>query len=222
MRLKIQAKIMLGFFIAGILPALILTSITYYISISILKKQISERLNDVADQKIEAVKRFDITARQSVVHIAGMPEVVETLKKARYFPPPAANSKEYLGFAGKYDGIFRNYIGAHPCYDILLISRNGMVVYSLMKENDLGKVPESMDGDYSLLASCIKKIKATKMEASTNIGYYPPSKQFSLFYGAPILDNKKDLIGILVMQYAGADFKALTRGRLKTFVHPIF
>ena len=111
-------------------------------------------------------------------------------------------SYEYALIVDKHEGDLIKISNQYDyIYDFLLIDLNGNILFSVKRNEDLGK--NLRNGPLSstkLSSSFLKTIKTGKMQFS-DLEHYPPSSNLtSGFLTTPVIDNDGNLIGVMAVQ----------------------
>jgi|GEM_PF-623570 len=108
------------------------------------------------------------------------------------------NSDEWIKWDNFHGPKLKTYIEKYGYYDLFLISPDGEIVYSVSKENDLGQNLLSGKLSDSNLAKTFKN--GLNDVAFTDFEWYEISDEPASFIGAPVYDNEKNILGVLVYQ----------------------
>ncbi len=108
----------------------------------------------------------------------------------------------YSGLHGLYHPWFQRLMAARDYYDIFLINKNGDIVYSTFKEDDLGT--NLIDGPYSgeAIGTIFRRAldAAPGTIAASDFAPYPPSAGLpAAFAGTPVYRDGK-AIGVMLVQ----------------------
>ncbi|MEZ4527332.1 MAG: methyl-accepting chemotaxis protein [Desulfobacterales bacterium] len=98
----------------------------------------------------------------------------------------------------KFKNSFLQYKEEYGYYDLLLVSREGRVIYSLNREADMSQNLISGELKDSGLGKCFQE--ALKGIAVQDFEKYPPAgSQYMAFIGAPVLENG-EVSGVLILK----------------------
>lgn len=207
MRIPIFNKLLFWFLIVGIIPLFAISGIYYFVATKFTKSQIEERLIREAEEKIVAVRGFYKKGLDTAVHISEMQDVVRILEAAdtrsKNNAPPDFEKNAVMN-----QKLLKNYAQTHPCYDILIVSKEGTVVCSMLMESDLGSNLFSGKKHPDGLSLSVQRAKSTGRAAVSELFMYDPSKKHSLFFAAPVHEGE-EIKGFVVMQYAENELRTL-------------
>ncbi len=111
----------------------------------------------------------------------------------------------------KFDDSFKNYRDQKGYQDVLLITKEGDVVYSANKGPDLGQNLLSGSLKESPMASCFKKgLEGPAFQDFAS--YSAAGNKYTGFLTAPVL-SEKDLLGVLVFELSPAPLNAIVQRR---------
>ena len=102
----------------------------------------------------------------------------------------------------KHDDFYHKYTKIYGYYDVFIISvQNGHVMYTQAKNSDFGANLSSGSLKDSGLGNLWQKVKATKRVQVADMAPYAPLDDVAvLFMGAPVFDEKGDLISVIAIQ----------------------
>jgi len=109
-----------------------------------------------------------------------------------------------------FKGSLRQFKEEYGYYDILVITKEGNVVYTLNRESDLGQNVLTGELRESGLGRCFQK--GLKGMVTEDFTPYPPSGQFVCFMAAPILKYEK-LAGVVVLKLNKEAVNAIVQRR---------
>ena len=111
------------------------------------------------------------------------------------------NSPEYRAEYKKVDPFMRNYMEQYGYYDIILIDHGGEILYSALKESDLGTNLRTGIYNNTNMAKLYKKVLKTKKACMVDFEPYPPSNnEPSAFLGNMMYNINGEEHGVLVFQ----------------------
>jgi methyl-accepting chemotaxis protein len=99
-----------------------------------------------------------------------------------------------------YHPTFQEYKTSYGYYDLMLVEPDqGMIVYSVSKEDDFGTSLRTGAYVDSNLAAAFREVLNTKEVVIKDFAHYKPTKAPASFLLSPLLDNGK-LLGVIVFQ----------------------
>ncbi|KOR27292.1 hypothetical protein TI04_13595, partial [Achromatium sp. WMS2] len=122
------------------------------------------------------------------------------------------NSPEYKAIVNERESGFKSFQKSFEFYDIFLINATGDIVYTLLKESDLGANLITGNLRDSGLARLFTK--AQNGTAIEDFSYYEPSKGMALFIGTPILRPDGTLAGVVALQISRTALNTIAQNRI--------
>ncbi|CAM2936130.1 methyl-accepting chemotaxis protein [Pseudoalteromonas distincta] len=172
---SLKTKLTLIFLLVGIIPALIITTISTLQSKSRVEYNISqslEAINQIKKTQIESYfnqKRADIELLALIV-----PQLEED----------------------NYDHFFTEYIQKYDYYDVFLINNNGLIYYTQARESDYQT--NILQGKYasSNLGDLIKEVKQSKSFSIADYKPYAPSNGEPAAFIAVPVDGSDTIVAL--------------------------
>ena len=117
--------------------------------------------------------------------------------------PFNSTSSEFNKIYQEIDPFFREYLVAYNFYDIFFMcAAHGHVMYTSLREKDLGTNLSTGEYRKSGLADLWSKVVKEKRPIMTDFSYYAPSDENAAFIGAPVYDEKGELIAVIALQFS--------------------
>ena len=200
--------ILLSFLAISLVPLAVVSALNYLNADRSLRKSVQESLAAVAEIKTQYIhshfKRLltDLRAQsESAANVAFLEALRaahhESGKSAREF----ARSYEWENLVHDNAGDLKTFTRLHGFSDVLLIDAEGNVLFSVMREDDLGS--NLFRGRYSdtLFASaCRRSLDSGRPLFSDFESYAPSSGAVAGFVVAPLVNEDGDKTGILGLQ----------------------
>jgi C4-dicarboxylate-specific signal transduction histidine kinase len=195
--MKIEKKFFILLLLLGVIPLLLVIVLFYYEAKKTVEEEVFNKLELFASYKVEKIE--DIFARyEKKVQVIAQREfllknakaLIENFKK---------DEKKYKEYVKKLDIVAISYINLNQFYDFFIISPNGDIVYTALKESDFGSNIHTSYIQNTPLHTSFKNTLKTKQITVSDFRYYQPSNKGACFITAPILENNK-LIAILAFQ----------------------
>jgi len=199
-RRKISLEIGFWLLIVALLPLTLNSAITHINTRQALLREQTAHLKDLLHEKVERIDLYVLERSQSVRLMADTPSVAQALDRcARNFSAHGMEPDKLAALAGQAHPYLTATRDRFGYYDIFLINRNGDIVYTLTKENDLGT--NLHHGPYR--DSGLDKVFDQAFELLdteiTSFAFYPPSKKPAAFIAAPVFAGKS-LLGVVAVQ----------------------
>lgn len=138
---KIRIKLLVAFLATGIIPFAIMGIASLSNSREVLSEQAFEKLSTGQEIKKAQIEDFIKKCRSDIKVFSSNPALAETIKwfTLSFDTEGNVNKDAYSFAAEKYGKSLGQFIDEYGYYDLLLISKEGMVVYGYKGESDLGK-----------------------------------------------------------------------------------
>ncbi|MFZ5801636.1 MAG: PAS domain S-box protein [Candidatus Omnitrophota bacterium] len=200
-RSKLFSKIFWSFSLGSILPVVLLALITYHHFSQTLRHHIENKLIAISDgrqaelrERLNAISTFVAERGTGPTPIRALEELTASLKAF------GAQSEEYKQRDASYRGLFQRYLDMNlSMYDMLLVSREGDVVFSLKHESDFGANLNSPALKDTNLARLVDSVHTFLNVGISDYDFYPPSGRHALFVAAPVFGESRHL-GTIVFQ----------------------
>lgn len=191
------------------------------IKVNRIANYFEERLNNVkvlsrAPCTIKAIHAFDQAIVKMKESLATDEIGVMSHLRSLYLAKPdlikADDGSPYSTSHPQYHQMFFENIEAYDFYDLFLVEpQNGIVIYSVKKEDDFGI---SLLNDTYVNTNISKVFQQAVMATDRDFtrledfAYYEPSNEAASFVASPIVEDSK-LIGVLIFQLSVAQFDAI-------------
>ncbi len=107
----------------------------------------------------------------------------------------------YNKIFNEIDPFFKDYLKAFNFYDIFIMDADhGHVLYTVMKEADLGTNLSTGQYRESGLAKVWAKVVLNQKPYMVDFSYYAPSNDNASFLGTPVFDSEGKLIAVMAVQ----------------------
>ncbi|MBE0499225.1 MAG: methyl-accepting chemotaxis protein [Campylobacterales bacterium] len=205
---------------------LLLTLITTMTAVTMSKDALVENsyrsLTMVRDMKKFQIEKF-FTDRMGDIRVLARSEDLRNLTTGLLYakkelevkadaPFPADNTlvrDEYRDF----EAYFQNYIKDYSYYDLLVLSKEGHVMYSVAKEDDLGENLRTGSLSESLLAQAWQQALQSNEPSFTDMQPYGPSKGAPVMFLSVRVQIEVGIEVILVLQVSDEVVNTLMRYR---------
>jgi len=197
---KIAWQISLWFLVLALIPLAISTTIARHNNRNQIIQQWTEHLDDIIHDKIARIELYVKEVTNSIITLAKVPVVVKSLQEAseyyseREFQPenlPELNSNTLT--------FLRDTQQRMGYYDIFFINKSGDIIYTLLKEKDLGANLKKAPYQESGLAWAFNQAITLHVPKISPFLYYPPSNKSAAFIAAPVFSGN-ELLGAVAIQ----------------------
>ena len=190
--MKITTKLTILLLIAGLLPLVIVTYMNYNSSLNNMTQDIMHNLTESLNYRTKIISKYTTEIKQSVKFDATSEVLINRLKYPNKFLKSKENKKLFTSF-------LEHQVKTHHYYKTILISCNGDVINSSLKESDLGTNLINGLHKNSELAKSFRMSAELRQPYISNFSYYAPSQKIAAFAISPIFDNSK-MIGAFCFQ----------------------
>ena len=209
---SLKGKLIVFALLVGIIPAIIIGTISYFVSGDSMKTATVEKLevaNKLTNQRLIAF--FDSLSQQvALVSAEGLISDAVAAYENAYAADGNTLGANWLAVDTKYDKEIAALKEAHGYQDILLVSGFGDVVYKTTKSSELGK---------NLLEGTLKNSPASQCMLSSykSIGisdfepYGPADNQPCGFIGSAIKGKDGNMAGIFMIEIPYQQINAITQ-----------
>ena len=200
-RIKLFTKIFWIFFAASALPLLIIVVTSYYQFSRSLNQHIQNKLIAISDGRQDLVENSLINMLRLAVEKSKSPTLVTAFEKLdAAFKRPGIKSEEIKLIVSEYDGAFLRYLDANDyLYDMLFISAERNVIYSMTDKSVLGKNLNDLFLKKTALPEAVASADMFLNASVSDYSFYPPSNRPALFIATPVF-SKNRWLGTLALQ----------------------
>jgi len=194
-KLSISTVIMGSFLLIGVFPLSIVTYINGNNARLIQQSAVYDRLIAVSDRQAEQIESFGKEKLRDAEAFAQMPSTIEMVE---YFIDLGGRPQDSFQYHRMRE-LAEKYKLIYEFHDILIISMEGNVIFSVIEEADLGT--NLITGPYRDTPLAASFIRTRNQETSiiSKFDYYNPSKQPAAFVAQPIYRNPTDSIAMAVV-----------------------
>jgi len=221
--MKLRAKFMTVFLAVGIVPFATIGIISRVVTSKALEAQSYRQLVTVREMMKKEVKNYFDSAFQEMKIISRSKDVLElfnlvnNLDTTQMQPdgPFDITIPQYQQMSEHYGKNIIQFWKDRGYADIFLIcADHGHVLFTCLKESDLGTNLNQGPYKDSGLARLWKKVVQTRKPAIVDFQPYTPSKNKpAAFAGYPVFGNQETLIGVVVFQLSTEHINAITNQR---------
>ena len=210
--MKLKTKMILAFSVAIILaafiPSLIISKISLDRETELTKNQIKGQLESISKNKLLGINLL-LDGWGSTIKDQQTREIcTNAISDYRNFLEKGVKSDNY----NKYSKIINEFVKVSEFYDMFIIDKDGLIVYTATKEDDYGT--NILTGKYkkSGLGQAVKGAMSGEITYDDFSPYAASNGEYAAFYAAPILKNGKQ-IGVVALQMSLEKIEILTHER---------
>lgn len=200
LKIKFKTKLLVVFLFVGIIPVAILGFISFRTANEALSEQEYKELTAIRELKKAYLKRYFKTIDAQLTSLRGDPFVIDTISEFVQLIDEEQKkvlSPEWKSLAESHDSRFRTIAETNDFEDILIITPDGHVIYSLGRLSDLGMViPESNLRD-SPLGRAFRLAHSKELGISDFAPYAPSGGAPKAFRIASVKDDSGTLLGFV-------------------------
>jgi signal transduction histidine kinase len=207
-RPTVAKKLLFWFLLTTLLPLGISTYVNYKNSTTILKKDLTNGLIAIADNKALQIESFILEKKRDVTALANTPTIIDAVEKFCAAFEKGIDSPEYRALDKRFRPFLNYYQKSFGFYDLFLISSEGDILFTVQKEADFGTNVQTGPFKNTELANVFISTHSSMETRVSDFRYYPPSEGPATFIAAPILINGA-VTGIVVFQVENKEAYAL-------------
>ena len=221
--MKLRAKFMTVFLAVGIVPFATIGIISKVVTGRALETQAFRQLVSVREMMKKEVKNYFDSAFQEMKIISRSKDVLELFSLVNYLDtthmqpdgPFDVTLPQYQQTSEQYGKNIIQFWKDRGYADIFLIcADHGHVLFTCLKESDLGTNLNQGPYKDSGLARLWKKVVQTRKPAIVDFAPYAPSNNKpAAFAGYPVFGNQETLIGVVAFQLSTEQINAITNQR---------
>ncbi len=191
---SIMAKLIVQFFIVGLIPLIGMGTLTYYLSKDAMEKQVFNHIASINSIKKVQVLEF-LKDRIKNLTLLSRTQHIRTM----------LNNKTYQ----EMSSIFEYYMKAFGYSDIILLNENGETLYSAAKNMEYN-IDSNVNVDTDTATKGLwEKIINTEIPTMTDILIYKEDIAPALFMGAPVFADTGEMSAVLICQINATRINAL-------------
>lgn len=203
-KLGIGGKLLLCFLAVALLPLALAGSWAVRHAANTLRNEVTTNLSSAVDAKARQVDTYFSEARHNVTTLAHNPSIIDAMQRfdAAYHGG-GANSVDYAAVDDELRPFLKYYQSYYEdedrYYDLFLISPQGDVVFTVMKEDDFAT--NLLTGPYrdTELARAFQTAATSHVTDISDFRHYAPSDEPAGFITAPVLKGER-LVGVVALQ----------------------
>ncbi|MFP4333018.1 MAG: methyl-accepting chemotaxis protein [Campylobacterales bacterium] len=211
-RLTLKKQLGITLFLVGLIPFLLIGTISYFTSSNSLENEAKDKLTMARDLKKHELETYLRLVKSSIETLGESKDVTDMVEELVHWHNvykvegsgafDIVEKPEVLDVFDKYDSYFSKFIQNYDLYDLFIICKpHGHVMYSVAKESDLGENLGTGSLKDSGLAKVWKEIADGKKVAFADLAPYAPSGgEPAMFMGVPIIDKEGSVKGVVAVQ----------------------
>ncbi len=198
---SVMAKLMLQFFMVGLIPLIILGSLTYALSRSALEKQAFNHITAINHTKKARVIGFLEDRKNNLILLSRSPHLRTMLQNRTY---------------QEMSPLLDYHMKAFGYNDIILLNQTDQTLYSASAQQEYGMDSENKPSIEPFLRRLTQKILENEEVIITDITAIEPGAPPALFVGTPVYADTGELSAVLVAQINASRITALLTDTMET------
>ncbi len=182
---SIMAKLIIQFFIVGLIPLIGMGSLTYYLAKDAMKTEVFNHITSVNSIKKVQILEF-LKDRMKNLTLLSRTQHIRTM----------LNNKTY----SETSSLFEYYMKAFGYNDIILLNEKGKTLYSAARDTEYDVDSEMTIETEAATRKLWEKIIAAEVPTMTDIVKYQENAAPALFMGAPVYADTGELSAVLICQ----------------------
>ncbi|MDD5085252.1 MAG: ATP-binding protein [Candidatus Omnitrophica bacterium] len=196
----IGTKLRAAFLCVALIPLIVFACASYFEYAKTIKEELLDSLVSQSELIVDKIESYVLDYEKGVAVLSSRPALTNVVEELiRIFKSGKLEAQEYAAFYEKTDEYIRYFKDNYGYYNILIISPEGDVVLSLLREADLGTNLSTGPYKNSGLARIFRASQTLLDTEISDFEYYPPSNIASAFVAAPILKDG-NVIGVVAAQ----------------------
>lgn len=214
--LRIGTKFILWFLAIALMPLALTTYISYTRSISVLKNETNKNLLAIADNKVNRIESYLIDQRKNAINLSHTSEIADAMVKFNeaLHRGGGMDSAEYSAVNTEFEPFLKYYQEATGYMNVLLMSPDGEVLFSVTKNNNINSLYEmalhakSESADTPEMFKVFIKAKDSQETEMSDFEYHPQTKKASVFISTPIFKGA-EFIGEVIVEMSNAELSEI-------------
>lgn len=196
---SIMVKLIIQFFLVGLIPVLILGALTYYYSKETLKNAAYDHIASINEIKKEQAREYLQNRMRNIVLLSRSDHIRKMLETGAY---------------NEMRPVLSYHMNVFALSDIMLLDRNGRILYAAALDRSAGHQEEGQSSLGQIITQIAETIIASHEPQMTDITRYKTEAPPALFMGAPVYDVIGDLDAVLIFQIDAAQIHSLMLTRV--------
>ncbi len=200
MKTRLSTILIACFLVISLGPLALVAALSYIQAQRRLSREITSQLRIIADNKARQLESYVLEKKKLVAALAYSPTLMATIGRLeQVFKNNGLNAPEYVEVDRKIRPFLAFRKAELEFHDLLLLSPDGQVIFSLAREADLGANLRSGPYKDSPLAQAFDNASLLLTAEISDFVFYPPSKKVAAFIAAPV-EKEGTIIGVLAAQ----------------------
>ncbi|WP_025027380.1 methyl-accepting chemotaxis protein [Caldalkalibacillus mannanilyticus] len=208
--IKISKRMTILFLLNALVPVIIISLISFTYSSRALESAVNNQLLSIAQVKKGNIENFFNEKQNDIRVLSTISDVKESLPLfTEAFKAEGHKGENYKRIEHRYQSIFDNYITLYDYYDLFLIDLEGNIVYTVVKEADLGT--NLNHGPYKSTGLAEAFRQGLTKYTIADYEYYEPSNEPAAFMGYPVVNEHNVKIGVVALQISDGAINSIMK-----------
>ncbi len=200
MKTRLSTILITCFLVISLAPLALVSALNYSQTRSRLRREITGQLRINADNKARLLESYLLGKKKLVTALAYSPTLMATMGRLeQVFKTRGLDDPEYAEIARRVNPFLAFRKDELEFLDLLVLSVDGQVLFSVARKNDLGTNVRSGPYKDSPLAQAFANASTSLRTESSDFEFYPPSNKVAAFIATP-LEKQGTIIGVLAAQ----------------------
>ena len=197
--MTLKTKLISGFLGASLIPLIIISAVSLYIINKSLFESNIDKLNNIKTIKQTQIENYFTERFGDLFILTLSDETLKDMETAEIYFRYGVESDEYKNGISIFDSYYNQYIETYNYYDVFFIDNDGNIIYTAVKESDLGK---NLINDDIVNNSGLSKVFSNAKNGSSASDYewYKVSDEPAAFLASSVKDHNGNMIGVIALQ----------------------
>ncbi|MBN2752367.1 MAG: GAF domain-containing protein, partial [Rhodospirillaceae bacterium] len=220
---SIRSKLFLFYLIAGILPLLLIAVLGLRFSSNALLDKSFDQLVTVQSLRKARIEHDFAVRLDSVKRLNQRNDIINLFAEITALPHAKVGGKTthldtttpaYQDIVGRYSPSLRHYLATYAYRDLLLLSDDGRILYSLKNDPETGHALEAGPLNETGLTRLWQRIAVTRQTAIIDFSPYGDDKNaYAAFIGQPFFGTNGRMKGIIALRLGPELIDAIVTSR---------
>ena len=200
MKTRLSTILIACFLVISLGPSGLVAALSYFQAKRLISREITSQLRIIAENKARQLESFVLEKKKTVTALAYSPTLMATIERLEQVcKNKSVDAPEYAEIDLKIRPFLAFQREVLEFHDLLLLSPDGHVIFSLAREDDLGTNLRSGPYKDSPLAQAFDNASRLLTTEISDFEVYPPSRKVAAFIAVP-LKKEGTVIGVLAAQ----------------------
>ena len=185
----LKRQLIVWFLLIACVPLIILSLVVNWQLEQRLMHQQEVQLYNLAKEKGRLVRQMIIDNQAQLTQFATLPSLTWLL-----------TSNEDSAHVALIDEYSRRIIGLNNFYDLLIVDKQGKVVFSVLHESDFGADLTQPEWKQTVSGRAFDQAQHLMTNVMTSYSYYAPSRKNASFMATPVWNAQGEWLGVVMIQ----------------------